>query len=160
MASPGTWAASQRWCALGSAAERVVRKPPMPAARRAPPPPRRPSAPRAGSDPDGASAPIFNDAFQAVFRDSIARQGTGALSGPAAPDEFENKAMEEVLVAALQTSRATLGGMRQWRDQLDAQIKGQERQVERMQFALTKAKGDAAYMLALKRLAFKGEDSD
>lgn len=134
----------------------------MPAARRPPPPSRPARAPRAGadSDSDGGSAPIFNDAFAAVFRDSIARQGAGALSGPAAPDEFENKAMEEVLAAALQTSRATLGGMRQWRDQLDAQIKGQERQVERMQFALTKAKGDAAYMLALKRLAFKGEDSD
>ena len=42
--------------------------------------------------------------------------------------------------------------MMQWREQIDRQVAAQQKQVDRMEFALNKSRNDAAYMTALKEL--------
>jgi hypothetical protein len=98
-----------------------------------------------------ASNPLFNNQFMSVLQDSLARQGEQSLT-TAPPAEPRVSATEEVLTVALQQSKQTLAQLMAWRDQLDRQIAVQQKQVDRMEFALNKSRGDAAYLRAMKNL--------
>lgn len=98
-----------------------------------------------------ASNPLFNSRFMGVLQDSLARQGAEALTS-APPVEERVCATEEVLTTALGQSKHTLQQMMAWKEQLDRQILAQQKQVDRMEFALNKSRGDAAYMRALKNM--------
>jgi hypothetical protein len=114
---------------------------------------------RAGSP--GADEPeisstggVFNEQFLGVLQQSLARQGADALTKGEERDEEEYRkcATEEVLEAALGQSKLSLRLMVQWKNQLEAQIAAQEKQVSRMEFALNKSRNDAAYMRSLKQM--------
>lgn len=98
-----------------------------------------------------ASNPLFTPQFMNVLQDSLARQGSSALT-TAPPTEPRASASEEVLTAALAQSKQALQQLLVWREQLDRQIASQQKQVDRIDFALNKVKGDAAYMNALKEM--------
>lgn len=98
-----------------------------------------------------ASNPLFNSQFMGVLQDSLARQGSEALT-KAPPAEPRVSATEEVLTVALQQSKQTLGQLLAWRDQLERQIAVQQKQVDRMEFALNKSRNDAAYLRAMKEM--------
>jgi hypothetical protein len=103
-------------------------------------------------DPSG----IMNDQFMSVLKESLARQGDEALlDGPAA-DEFRKSATIEMLEGALTQSVASLKAMNQWKAQIDAQVVAQEKQVQRLHFALKKAQNDDAYMRSLKQMLNDG----
>lgn len=105
-------------------------------------------------DPNG----IMNDQFMSVLKDSLSRQGEESLtSGPEA-DEFRKSATVEMLEGALSQSVNSLRVMNAWKQQIDAQVVAQEKQVQRLHFALTKAKNDAAYMQSMKKMMFEGSD--
>eukprot|EP00889_Picochlorum_renovo_P001205 jgi/Picre1/28235/NNA_003641.t1 len=97
---------------------------------------------------------LFNDQFMGVLQQSLARQGADALTTGPELDEEEMRASatEEVLEAALNQSKLSLRMMQQWKNQLEAQIAVQEKQVSRMEFALNKSRNDAAYMRSLKQM--------
>lgn len=105
-------------------------------------------------DPNG----IMNDQFMSVLKDSLSRQGEESLtSGPEA-DEFRKSATVEMLEGALRQSVNSLRVMNAWKQQIDAQVVAQEKQVQRLHFALTKAKNDAAYMQSMKKMMFEVSD--
>lgn len=90
-----------------------------------------------------------------VLQQSLARSGPDALtSGGPRAEESRTSAVEEVLGNALVQSKRTLAMLQQWRNQIDAQIAAQEKQVDRMEFALNKSRSDAAYMKALKDMLY------
>lgn len=116
-------------------------------------PPRIVRVPSAGSDEAGN--PLFNAQFMGVLQQSLARQGADALTkGASVTEEERTSAVEEVLGTALMQSKHTLKMLQQWRHQIDSQIAAQEKQVGRMEFALNKARNDAAYMKALKDMVY------
>ena len=91
-----------------------------------------------------------------VLQQSLARQGADVLTkGASAQEEERASALEEVLSTALHQSKQQLKLLQIWKNQLDAAIAAQEKQVDRMEFALNKARGDAAYMKALKSMAYE-----
>lgn len=105
-------------------------------------------------DPNG----IMNDQFMSVLKDSLSRQGEESLtSGPEA-DEFRKSATVEMLEGALSQSVNSLRVMNAWKQQIDAEVVRQEKQVQRLHFALTKAKNDAAYMQSMKKMMFEVSD--
>ena len=100
---------------------------------------------------------IFNQQFMGVLQQSLARQGADALTkGPQQEDRVS--AVEEVLSTALKQSKNSLLLMQQWKNQIEAQIAAQEKQVSRMEFALNKARSDAAYMKTLKRMLYDSSE--
>lgn len=108
-------------------------------------------------DDDQTQAPQgspFNEQFMGVLQQSLARQGADALTKGIEVDEEELRASatEEVLEAALNQSKLSLRMMQQWKNQLEAQLAVQEKQVSRMEFALNKSRNDAAYMRSLKQM--------
>lgn len=114
---------------------------------------------RASSSGDGepeisSTGGVFNEQFLGVLQQSLARQGADALIKGEERDEEEYRkcATEEVLEAALNQSKLSLRLMVQWKNQLEAQIAAQEKQVSRMEFALNKSRNDAAYMRSLKQM--------
>lgn len=98
-----------------------------------------------------ASNPLFDNQFMSVLQDSLARQGDQALTS-APPAEPRVSATEEVLTVALQQSKRTLMQLMAWREQIDRQVAAQQKQVDRMEFALNKSRNDAAYLRAMKEL--------
>ena len=114
---------------------------------------------RVHADPEGGGVnPLLNSQFMGVLNQSLARQGADALTrGPVASPEARLTAVEEVLMNALGQSKQTLAQLQQWRNQVDAQIAAQEKQVDRMEFALSKARNDAAYMKALKSMVYSSD---
>jgi hypothetical protein len=99
-----------------------------------------------------ASNPLFNSQFMGVLRDSLARQGSESLMRNAQAQGPRTSATEEVLTTALAQSKQTLQQLVVWREQIDRQIAAQQKQVDRMEFALNKSRGDAAYLRALKEM--------
>lgn len=106
-----------------------------------------------------ASNPLFNDQFTSVLKESLARQGVDALYEEINREGPKTSALEDVLAAALHTSKQQYKFMITWRDQLDRTIAAQEKQINRMEFALNKARNDAAYNKALKDMLY-AQDSD
>jgi hypothetical protein len=91
-----------------------------------------------------------------VLQQSLARQGADALTkGVEVPDEARISAVEEVLSTALNQSKQSLRSLQQWRNQIDAQIAAQEKQVDRMEFALSKARSDGALLKTLKEMVYE-----
>lgn len=116
---------------------------------------RRASVRASNTDPDPAagSSPLFTSQFMGVLQTSLARQGPDALTGgPPRSEEPRASATEEVLTVALSQSKTTLQQLVAWRDQIDRQVAVQQKQVDRMEFALNKSRNDAAYMRALKEM--------
>ncbi|KAI7840914.1 hypothetical protein COHA_005346 [Chlorella ohadii] len=99
-----------------------------------------------------ATNPLFNNQFMGVLRDSLARQGSESLTRSAQPEGPRTSATEEVLTTALAQSKQSLQQLMMWREQIDRQIAAQQKQVDRMEFALNKSRGDAAYLRALKEM--------
>jgi hypothetical protein len=113
------------------------------------------------SSPDNAinsSGAPFNSQFLGVLQQSIARQGPDALLKGIEAEERVS-AVEEVLTTALNQSKQSYRMLSQWRNQIDAQIVAQEKQITRMEFALNKARNDAAMMKTLKKMVYEN-DSD
>jgi hypothetical protein len=106
------------------------------------------------SDPNG----IMNEQFMSVLKDSLSRQGEEALTEGPEADEFRKCATVEMLEGALQQSVNSLRQMNAWKQQIDQQVLAQEKQVQRLNFALTKAKNDAAYMSSMKKMLYDGSD--
>ena len=106
------------------------------------------------SDPNG----IMNDQFMSVLKESLARQGEEALTDGPEADEFRKCATVEMLEGALHQSVNSLKVMNAWKQQIDAQVVAQEKQVKRLQFALTKAKNDDAYMQSMKKMLYEASD--
>ena len=100
----------------------------------------------------------MNEQFMSVLKESLARQGEDALTEGPEADEFKKCATVEMLEGALQQSVHSLKVMNQWKAQIDAQVVAQEKQVQRLQFALTKAKNDDAYMRSLKTMLYEASD--
>lgn len=94
-----------------------------------------------------------------ILKDSLARQGVDALYEEAKAEGPRTSALEDVLGAALQTSKQTYRFLVNLRDHLDRTIAAQEKQINRMEFALNKARQDAAYSNALKNILYE-QDSD
>jgi hypothetical protein len=105
-------------------------------------------------DPNG----IMNDQFMSVLKESLSRQGEEALTAGPEADEFRKSATVEMLEGALSQSVNSLRVMNAWKQQIDAQVVAQEKQVQRLHFALTKAKNDAAYMQSMKKMMFEVSD--
>lgn len=61
-------------------------------------------------------------------------------------------ATEEVLTVALSQSKQTLMQLMAWREQIERQVAVQQKQVDRMEFALNKSRNDAAYLRAMKEM--------
>ena len=81
-----------------------------------------------------ASQGVFNSQFLGVLQQSLARQGADALtSGTAREEEDRATAVEEVLTAALGQSKQSLQMLQVWKNQIEAQIAAQEKQVSRME---------------------------
>ena len=113
---------------------------------------------RAQTPEDGADlgSSLFNSQFMGVLQQSLARQGADALTkGVEIPDEARISAVEEVLSTALSQSKQSLRTLQQWRNQIDAQIAAQEKQVDRMEFALSKARSDGALLKTLKEMVYE-----
>ena len=100
----------------------------------------------------------MNDQFMSVLKESLARQGEEALTEGPEADEFRKCATVEMLEGALQQSLHSLRVMNAWKQQIDAQVIAQEKQVQRLQFALTKAKNDDAYMQSMKKMLYEASD--
>ncbi|KAL4856984.1 hypothetical protein ACK3TF_002677 [Chlorella vulgaris] len=98
-----------------------------------------------------ANNPLFNSQFMGVLQDSLARQGEQALTS-APPTEPRVSATEEVLTVALSQSKQTLMQLMAWREQIERQVAVQQKQVDRMEFALNKSRNDAAYLRAMKEM--------
>lgn len=99
---------------------------------------------------------LFSTQFMGVLQQSLARQGAEALTkGIEVSEESKISAVEEVLATALNQSKHTLRMLQQWRNQIDAQIAAQEKQVDRMEFALSKARNDAALLKTLKAMVYE-----
>ena len=113
---------------------------------------------RAEANPTGDNN-VLSSQFVGVLQQSLARQGADALTkGPEISEEARISAVEEVLATALNQSKFTLRSLQQWRNQIDAQIAQQEKQVDRMEFALNKARSDAALLKTLKQMVYEGSD--
>jgi hypothetical protein len=114
-----------------------------------------------GGSPDdilNTSGAPFNAQFLGVLQQSLAREGPDALTkGIKAEDRIS--AVEEVLTTALNQSKQSYRMLSQWRLQIDAQLAAQEKQITRMEFALNKARNDAAMMKTLKKMVYEN-DSD
>lgn len=141
------------------AAQATFRAAPSPAGRA----PRRaaPARPRAagGDDAEPPANGVLSSQFLGVLQQSLARAGPDALTrGVEASDEARTSAVEEVLSTALHQSKHTLRMLQQWRLQIDSQIAAQEKQVSRMEFALNKARNDAALMKTLKQMVYEQAD--
>jgi N-methylhydantoinase B/oxoprolinase/acetone carboxylase alpha subunit len=106
------------------------------------------------SDPNG----IMNDQFMSVLKESLSRQGEEALTEGPEAEEFRKSATVEMLEGALSQSVHSLRVMNAWKQQIDAQVVAQEKQVQRLNFALTKAKNDEAYMQSMKKMLFETSD--
>jgi len=118
------------------------------------------SAQSAGSPEDvlNSSDAPFNAEFLGVLQQSLAREGPDALlKGVKAEERIS--AVEEVLTTALNQSKQSYRMLSQWRLQVDAQLVAQEKQITRMEFALNKARNDAAMMKSLKKMVYEN-DSD
>lgn len=97
--------------------------------------------------------PLFSGQFMGVLQQSLARQGPDALTtsrGP--PPEEREHATVEVLTHALAQTKQTLHALTMMRDLVEKQIKAQEKQVDRMEFALNKSRNDAAYLNVMKEM--------
>jgi hypothetical protein len=113
-----------------------------------------------GNSPEDAinkSSTPFNPQFLGVLQQSLAREGADALIRGVKAEE-RISAVEEVLTTALNQSKQSYQMLSQWRLQIDAQIAAQEKQITRMEFALNKARSDAAMMKTLKKMAFSDSD--
>ena len=113
---------------------------------------------RSPEDVINSSNAPFNSQFLGVLQESLARQGVDALTKGIEADERVS-AVEEVLTTALNQSKQSYRILSQWRLQIDAQIAAQEKQITRMEFALNKARNDAAMMKTLKKMVYEN-DSD
>lgn len=136
------------------------------------PPPRRSRRPSTtsatafvGDGPDDAAAsgdditeapnPLFanNPAFAAVFKSALGRGGASALnSGPPADDPGARVGLEEVLHTALRNQRALLLELEDGKKRIAAQLVREQRQFERLQFALKKSISDHAYTTSMDKL--------
>jgi hypothetical protein len=103
---------------------------------------------------------LMNSQFMSVLQDSLSRQGADALTSGSfdMPDEDRPGAVEEVLEQALNQSKMSLRLMVQWKEQMEKQIAAQEKQVSRIEFALTKSRSDAAYLKSLKKILYTVEE--
>ncbi len=109
------------------------------------------------ADMINSSGAPFNPQFLGVLQQSLARQGADALTKGLPPAEERISAVEEVLTTALNQSKQSYRMLSQWRLQIDAQIAAQEKQITRMEFALNKARNDAAMMKTLKKMVYENE---
>lgn len=112
-----------------------------------------------GGSPEDAlnsSGAPFNAQFLGVLQQSLAREGPDALTKGIKAEE-RISAVEEVLTTALNQSKQSYRMLSQWRLQIDAQLAAQEKQITRMEFALNKARNDAAMMKTLKKMVYENE---
>lgn len=109
-----------------------------------------------GPTPVGGGNPLFanNPAFAAVFKSALARQGGAAAlaAGPPAEAPRPRSALEEVLHTALRNQRSLLLELEDSKKRVEAQLVREQKQFERLQFALKKSISDHAYMTSMDKL--------
>ncbi|GFR41318.1 hypothetical protein Agub_g2001 [Astrephomene gubernaculifera] len=111
--------------------------------------------------------PIFTDQFRAALKESLERQQAEAdlASGygsdddytpvpyvPQAPARREMSPLEEVIATALGASQLHLRRLNLMKNEIEAAIERETKQVERLAFALKKAESDVAYYKTLERM--------
>ncbi|GIL72453.1 hypothetical protein Vretimale_4257 [Volvox reticuliferus] len=111
--------------------------------------------------------PIFNDQFRAVLKESLERQqaeldsyaGHGSDDEdpatpyvPSAPRPREMSPLEEVIATALGASQLHLRRLNLMKNEIEAAIERETKQVERLEFALSKAHSDIAYYKSLESM--------
>ncbi|GIL43554.1 hypothetical protein Vafri_1253 [Volvox africanus] len=111
--------------------------------------------------------PIFNDQFRAALKDSLARQqaeldsyaGHGSDDEdpatpyvPLPPRPREMSPIEEVIATALGASQLHLRRLNLMKNEIEAAIERETKQVERLDFALSKAQSDIAYYKSLESM--------
>ncbi|KXZ41827.1 hypothetical protein GPECTOR_270g701 [Gonium pectorale] len=111
--------------------------------------------------------PIFTDSFRSALKQSLERQQTeldkyGGYGSddeytavpyvPSGPPPREMSPMEEVITTALGSSQMTLRRLNMIKNEVEAAIEREARQVERLEFALSKVQSDLAYYKSLERM--------
>mmetsp|Transcript_34526 Transcript_34526/g.87263 ORF Transcript_34526/g.87263 Transcript_34526/m.87263 type:complete len:178 (-) Transcript_34526:566-1099(-) len=135
-------------------------------ARAGTPKARRGAAPVVEEDParvveEVASPGLFNDAFKAVLQESLKRQGAKALyDGVDKGQDDAISGQEEVLRTAIMHSKNSLQKLTQIRNETERLIDLETRQLERLQFALQKARNDAAYYRSVQAMMNDGSGSE
>jgi len=113
--------------------------------------------------PDDAAAsgedfgnPLFanNPAFAAVFKSALGRSGGAAAlaTGPPAEEVPTRSGLEEVLHTALRNQRTLMLELEGAKKRIEAQLAREQRQFERLQFALKKSVSDHAYTINMDKL--------
>ncbi|GFH20759.1 expressed protein [Haematococcus lacustris] len=97
-----------------------------------------------------ASHGLFDDSFKSALASTLSRNGTASLleGQERLNDENRISAQEEVLRAAIMACRATLMKLQMIHQESEKAIELEKKQLERLQFALEKARNDAAYYRA------------
>ena len=106
-------------------------------------------------DEIGGANPLFanNPAFAAVFKSALGRNGASALaSGPPVEELPTRSGLEEVLHTALRNQRVLLLELEDSKKRIEAQLVREQRQFERLQFALKKSISDHAYTVNMDKL--------
>ncbi|GLC67707.1 hypothetical protein PLESTF_000596800 [Pleodorina starrii] len=111
--------------------------------------------------------PIFTDSFRHALKESLARQQAemDAYGGygsdeeytpepyvPAAPARREMSPLEEVIATALGASQLHLRRLNLMKNEIEAAIERETKQIERLDFALAKTQTDVAYYKSLEAM--------
>ncbi|EFJ44783.1 hypothetical protein VOLCADRAFT_106241 [Volvox carteri f. nagariensis] len=111
--------------------------------------------------------PIFTDQFRAALKESLERQQSelDAYGGQGSDDEYtatpyvpspprprEMSPLEEVIATALGASQLHLRRLTLMKNEIDAAIERETKQIERLGFALSKAQSDMAYYKSLEEM--------
>ncbi|KAL6762938.1 hypothetical protein V8C86DRAFT_2509309 [Haematococcus lacustris] len=109
-----------------------------------------------------ASHGLFDDSFKSALASALSRNGTASLleGQERLNDENRISAQEEVLRAAIMACRATLMKLQMIHQESEKAIELEKKQLERLQFALEKARNDAAYYRSLSMMMDEGNTSD
>lgn len=109
-----------------------------------------------------SSGGLFNDSFKSVLASALERSGTSTLLQGQEKHRDENHIsdQEEVLKAAIMASKSTLLKLNMIKSEVEKAIEVESKQVERLMFALDKARNDAAYYKGLSIMLEDGGTSD
>lgn len=101
-----------------------------------------------------ASNGFFTEGFQSALSGALSRNGTTSLLAGAERDNDEHRVSDQegVLKAAIMSSKSTLLKLKLVQSEVEKAIAEETKQVERLMFALNKARNDAAYYRGLNSM--------
>jgi hypothetical protein len=98
---------------------------------------------RADPPPGLSDAPLINSQFASVLSAALSRSGDGALTSGSSyeePRETPLKPVEEMVLTALHSSRASLRRLVERQSQLEAEIAREQKQAERLEWLLNRVR--------------------